>query len=128
MNVLFAALLKRVIDEGINLPAFADSRAVSVPVALAIPVRENDACRLAGVDHIFKLDVGDASLQDQLGRQMMAIGDIRRLYASHRGTFDNVRWMGNCAANDCLLDSVGSKDGSFFNVDRLRRYCRFELT
>ena len=121
MDVLSPTLFEFVVDEGVDLAAFADPRAVAVPVPFASTVGENHARRLAGVDHVFNLKVGDSPLGDHVGREMMAIRDIRRLDARHRRALDDVRRMGAGAPHDGLLHAIGGKDRSFLDIDHLRR-------
>lgn len=80
MDVLPSSLLKLIVNERVNLPALADSSAVAVPVSFAGTVRQNDTRRLAGIHYILKLEVGDAAFGDHIGRKIVAVSDVGRLF------------------------------------------------
>jgi hypothetical protein len=126
--VFRATLGQFVVDEGVDFAAFADSRAVAVPMPFACAVREHDTRRLTGVDHVFDLQIGDPSFDNHLGGQVMAVGDIGRFDARHRRALDHVGRVGQRAPDDGFLHVIGSKNRPFFDIDRLRHVGRFKLT
>src|SRR5688572_6940173 len=58
---------------------------------------------------------------------MMPVRYIGRLDAGHRGRFDYICWMLLRSANYCFLNTVSCKDGSFFDIDCLRRSRSIDL-
>ena len=126
MHVLLATLGQFVVHEGKDLAAFADARAIAVPMPFTRPVREDDARRLAGVDHVFDLQIRDASFDDDLGGQVVAIGDIGRFDARHRRALDHVGRVGQRAPDHGFLHAIGGKDRPFLDIDRMRHEGRFK--
>lgn len=127
MHVLRPPLGQFVIHKGVDFAAFADSRTVAVPMPFTRPVREDDAGCLAGVDHVFDLQIRDSSFNDDLGRQVVAVGDIGRFDARHRRALDHVGRVGQRASDHGFLHAVGGKDRPFLNIYRLRHVGRFKL-
>ena len=120
-------MLKLIVNKRINLASLADPRSVAVPVSLARAVRQHDARCLTGVDHVFQLQIRDASFNDQIGWKLMMISDIRRFDAGHRRRFDHVRRMRMGTADNRFLHAIGREDGSFLDIDYLRRDSCFKL-
>lgn len=110
-----------------DLAALADTCTVAVPVPFACAVREYDARRLTGVDHVFDLQVRDVPFDDYLGRQAMAVGNIGRLDARHRRALDDVGRMRQRAPDHGFLDAIGGKDRPLLDIDLLRVKGRFKL-
>ena len=127
MHVLPATLGQFVVHEGVDFAAFADARAIAVPMPFTRPVRENHAGCLAGVDHVFDLQIRDSSFDDDLGGQVVAIGDIGRFDARHRRALDHVGRVGQRAPDHGFLHAIGSKHRPFLDIDRLRHMGRFKL-
>ena len=125
--MFFPALLKLVVNKGVDLSALADSSSVAVPVPFASTVGENRTSRLAGIDHVFDLQIGNASFNNDFRRKMMTVGDVRHFDARHCGAFDDVGRVGESAPHDGLLHVIGCEDRAFFNIDRLRSNPGFKL-
>jgi hypothetical protein len=127
MHVLRAALGQFVVDEGVDLAAFADARAVAVPMPFAGAVREHDARRLAGVDHVFDLEIRYTSFDDHLGGQVMAVRDIGWFDTGHGRALDHVGRVGLRAPDHGFLYAIGSKNRPLLDIDRLGHVGRFKL-
>src|SRR3972149_6540596 len=128
MHMLCSPLLKFVVDEGVNLAALADSGAVAVPMPLARTVRQNNARRLACIDYVLKLQVGNAALGNNVRRESVAVGDIGRLDAGHRCGLNHIGRMPKRTAHDSFLHPICGKDRAFLDADRLGRKRYFQLT
>ena len=57
----------------------------------------------------------------------MAVGDIGRFDARHGGALDHVGRVGVRAPDHRFLHAIGSKNGPFLDIDRLRREGCFKL-
>lgn len=120
MNVLASALFKLVVDESVDFTAFADSGAVSIPMPFARSVRQNRTCRLARIDYVFQLQIGEATFGDDFYGYLMAIRHIRRFNTRHCSRFNDVGRMRMSSVDHRLLHSVGSEDGPFLDIDGRR--------
>ena len=122
-----ATLGQFVVHKGVDLAAFADSRAIAIPMPFARAIREDDARRLTGVDHVFDLQIRDTPFDDHFGGQVVAVRDIGRFDTRHRRAFDHVGRVGQRAPDHGFLHAIRGKNRPFLDVDRVWREGRFKL-
>ena len=119
MDMLAPALLHLLQHEGINLAALADASAIAVPVPLAGTIGQETVRCLPRINHVLDLQIRDPPFRDDIGWQMMPVGDIGRFHAGHHGRLNHVGRMRKRAMHDGFLHAIVRKNSPFGNFRSL---------